>query len=163
AGGRSGAGAVVRTEQGPQAAPPAVRLPLLHHPHRDARPGAACRAETRIPPGQLLCRGTGRGRGDERHLQAPGQRPGSLPRAVRSAEPARPTGPVLRRRPEGGGAMRGPARWAVLLALGVSSMATPTHLALARPASFEHFDITLTVSSPEGSGTAGWDTSPPEM
>src|SRR5438552_18382099 len=34
--------------------------------------------------------------------------------------------------------------------------------ALARPAVAEHFDITLRVESPEGSGTAGWDTSPPE-
>jgi len=49
---------------------------------------------------------------------------------------------------------------AVVVALGFA--APPTRLALARSA-FEHFDITLTVTSPEGSGTANWDTSPPEM
>jgi hypothetical protein len=35
-------------------------------------------------------------------------------------------------------------------------------LTLAGRASAEHFDITLRVESPEGSATAGWDTSPPE-
>lgn len=34
---------------------------------------------------------------------------------------------------------------------------------LARATFAEHFDITLTVTSPGGSGTASWDTSPPEM
>src|SRR5205823_3632300 len=37
-----------------------------------------------------------------------------------------------------------------------------TLAAVAGRAAAEHFDITLHVESPEGSGTAGWDTSPPE-
>ena len=36
-------------------------------------------------------------------------------------------------------------------------------LLLPLRAAAEHFDITLTVSSPQGRETAGWDTSPPEM
>ena len=36
-------------------------------------------------------------------------------------------------------------------------------LILARGARAEHFDISLAVTTPQGSGQASWDTSPPEM
>src|SRR5207244_11052107 len=48
-------------------------------------------------------------------------------------------------------------RWLLLIAALTAALA-----GVAGRAAAEHFDITLHVESPEGSATAGWDTSPPE-